>query len=110
MQLLDDVEFGLGKARCRAEDGRVSVPLEPRAVDEGRSADGDLANRVGQARLRANGAEQGGPACEEVLAQLLREWISLDEEEEEVIVPSVTTGECKSVRSSGIRPLGPRRA
>ena len=63
MKLLDDFQLGVRETLGGGEDGGVGVPFKQGLGDEGRAADGDLADGGAERGLRADGAEEGVPAC-----------------------------------------------
>ncbi len=80
----------------------MRVPFEPGFVYEGRATDCDLADVVCEGVLGADGAEEGVPAW--VPLEVLPVHIgSID-------LPSAILGACNRVKSSGMRPIAPRRA
>lgn len=100
----------------------MRLPFEPGAVKQSDAADEDLTDVGGEAVLRADGPEQGVPACEWGGGiSLLGHYIGVQcsavggegvwlRRVEERNIPSAILGACRRARSRGMRPFSPRRA
>jgi hypothetical protein len=62
MKLFDDIQLVFCEARRFQEDRGVRVPFEPGLVDEGRPANGDLADVVWQRVFGSDGSQECVPA------------------------------------------------